>query len=147
MRRLCWPQSPKIEIFKIKTSLNVLKRLTDYLLVLKSARLEERINFAIQSLINWLSIHHCWWVLKITKFHVGESRSRIREIFACWVQNPGLLNPEYSSRNLESNYRLESGIPFHWRRIRNLVSEIQNLRREIQNPRMYWIPLPMGWFL
>ena len=29
--------------------------------------------------------------------------SRIRESFVCGIRNPGLWNPEYSSRNLESH--------------------------------------------
>ena len=36
--------------------------------------------------------------------------SGIREKFGCEIQNPGLWNPEYSSRNPESHWRLESRI-------------------------------------
>ena len=37
--------------------------------------------------------------------------SAIGENFACGIRNPGLWNPEFSSRNLESHWRLESRIP------------------------------------
>ena len=49
------------------------------------------------------------------------------ENFACGIRNPGLWNPEYSLRNQESHYRLES--------------RIQAPLKKIQNPRRTVIPL------
>ena len=67
--------------------------------------------------------------------------------FACGIQNPGLWNLEYSSRDLESHQRLESRIQVPltknlesstW----NLESGIRNLSwHGILNLRLNWIPL------
>ena len=56
----------------------------------------------------------------------------MREIFSCGIQNPGIWNLAYSSRNPESK--------FYWQR-RNPVPGIQNPWQGIQNPRLCWIPL------
>ena len=48
-------------------------------------------------------IPHPVWVLSI-------QIALIREIFACGILNPGLWNPENSSKNPESYWRLESRI-------------------------------------
>ena len=56
-----------------------------------------------------------------------------RKFFARGIQNLGLWNPEYISRNPESK--------FHWQRIRNPVPGIRNPWRGVQNPRLYWMPL------
>ena len=61
--------------------------------------------------------------------------SGIREIFACGIWNPGLWNPEYSSRNPESHQRLKSGIQ---------IPLTKNLESGIQNPRLSWILFYMG---
>ena len=39
-----------------------------------------------------------------------SANSEIREIFACGIQNPGLSNSQFSSRNPESPERLEPGV-------------------------------------
>ena len=41
--------------------------------------------------------------------------------FACGTRNPGLWNPEYSSRITESHLRLESGIQISLNRIREYL--------------------------
>ena len=53
--------------------------------------------------------------------------SGIEEKFACGIQNPGLWNPEYSSRNPESHKRLETRIqvPMTKTGIHYLESRIQ----------------------
>ena len=52
--------------------------------------------------------------------------SGIRENFACGIQNPGLWNPEYSSRNPESP---KDGIP----ESKYLESKIHDVESKIQD--------------
>ena len=79
--------------------------------------------------------------------------SRIRESFACGIrkttkfcferQNPGLWNPEYSSRNLEFTHDWNPEPKFHYQGIRNAVHGIWKLWRGIQKPRLF--PLINTW--
>ena len=62
----------------------------------------------------------------------------VRNIFACGIENPGLWDPEYSSRNPANDWNPES--KFHLQRLRNQLFGIQNPWRGIQNPRLSWIP-------
>ena len=58
----------------------------------------------------------------------GNTNSGIPETFSFGVRNPGLWNPEFSSRNPES-------------RIQAPLTRIQNRQRGIWNPRLSWITL------
>ena len=60
---------------------------------------------------------------------------------SCGVQNPGLWNLEYGSRNLDPTNNCNPDSKFHWQRIQNPVPGIQNTRRIIRNPGMSWIPI------
>ena len=81
----------------------------------------------------------------------GNPNSGMREIFACGIQNPAYFcreiripwpwNPEYSSRNPESLYRLESnpsttakesGIQFFESAIQDCLVEFPYVGREIE---------------
>ena len=62
----------------------------------------------------------------------------VRNIFACGIENPGLWDPEYSSRNPANDWNPES--KFHLQRLRNQLFGIRNPWRGIQNPRLSWIP-------
>ena len=73
--------------------------------------------------------------------HVRESGFRNPGNFCQW--NPGVWNPEYSCRNLESHWQLESGNRVPLEKIWNPVTGIRNPRRGIQNPWLSWIPLHM----
>ena len=55
---------------------------------------------------------------------------------SCGVQNPGLWNLEYGSRNLDPTNNCNPDSKFHWQRIQNPVPGIQNTRRIIRNPGM-----------
>ena len=87
-----------------------------------------RLEIAVCSL--WIC--HRWFEVSCKGIRIPESgkyllaESGIWEIFASGIQNPGVWNPEYSSRSPESHLRLESGIqiPLTW--IRNPVPEIVN---------------------
>ena len=80
-----------------------------------------------------------------------ESGFRIRKFFvfeiqnvgnvSCGVQNPGLWNLEYGSRNLDLTNNCNPDSKFHWQRIQNPVTGIQNTRRKIRNQGMSWIPV------
>ena len=80
-----------------------------------------------------------------------KSGFRIRKIFvfeiqnmgnvSCGVQNPGLWNLEYGSRNLDPTNNCNPDSKFHWQRIQNPVPGIQNTRHIIRNPGMSWIPI------
>ena len=80
-----------------------------------------------------------------------KSGFRIRKIFvfeiqnmgnvSCGVQNPGLWNLEYGSRNLDPTNNCNPDSKFHWQRIHNPVPGIQNTRHIIRNPGMSWIPI------
>ena len=61
--------------------------------------------------------------------------------FSCGVQNPGLWNLEYGSRNLDPTNNCNPDSKFHWQRIQNPVPGIQNTRRKIRNQGMSWIPI------
>ena len=61
--------------------------------------------------------------------------------FSCGVQNPGLWNLEYGSRNLDATNNCNPNSKFHWQRIQNPVPGIQNTRRKIRNQGMSWIPI------
>ena len=74
----------------------------------------------------------------------GNPDSAILEIFACGIWNPGPWNPEYSCRNPESQWQLESRIQVPLKKIWNPVTGIRNTWRGIQNPRLSWIPLDCG---
>ena len=73
--------------------------------------------------------------------------SVIRESFACGIRkttkfcferrNPGLWNPEYSSRNLEFTHDWNPEPKFHYQGIRNAVHGIWKLWRGIQKPRLF----------
>ena len=56
----------------------------------------------------------------------GTPDSAIQEIFACGIQNPGLWNLEYSSRNPESHWRLKSGIQYFESEMHGVESRIQD---------------------
>ena len=61
----------------------------------------------------------------------------MREIFACGIRNPGLQNPEYSSRiRNRTKSHLESRI-----QVPLTKTGIRSPRRGIQNPGLSWIPL------
>ena len=62
----------------------------------------------------------------------------VRNIFARGIENPGLWDPEYSSRNPANDWNPES--KFHLQRLRNQLFGIRNPWRGIQNPRLSWIP-------
>ena len=72
--------------------------------------------------------------------------SRIRESFACGIrnttkfcverQNPGLWNPEFSSRNLEFTHDWNPETKFHYQGVRNALHGIWKLWRGIQKPRL-----------
>ena len=55
--------------------------------------------------------------------------SGIHEIFTCGIWNPGLWDPEYSSRNSESHQGLESEINYLESGIHNMESRNQNCLR------------------
>ena len=76
-------------------------------------------------------LHALWWN------HGNFAQCKgIRENFAKGIRIPGFWNPEYSSRNPESQLRLEvlltnSGIRY--------LPAIRDPRLGIQNPRLSWI--------
>ena len=62
----------------------------------------------------------------------------------CKMQQICTWNPEYGSRNPESDYLINDWDPeskVHWQRIQNPVPGIRNPRRGNQNPRLSWFPL------
>ena len=79
--------------------------------------------------------------------------SGIRERFACGIRkttkfcferwNPGLWNPEYSSRNLEFTHDWNPEPKFHYQGIRNAVHGIWKPWRRIQKPRL--LPVINTW--
>ena len=88
---------------------------------------------AIQGLLNLTACKRGIWFLESGKFLLVESG--IREIFAFGIRNPGLLNPECSSRirnrtksHLESRIQVpltETGIQYLESGIRGVKSRIQ----------------------
>ena len=59
--------------------------------------------------------------------------------FACEIQNPGLWNPEYSSRITESNLRLESGIQISLNRIRKFgIHGVESRTQECLEMTLTW---------
>ena len=76
-----------------------------------------------------------------------------QEIFACGILNPGLWNPEYSSRNPESREIPSPSSTDKDSRIQYLESGIDGVESEIKvylglpsRPRLFksWIPLSTG---
>ena len=55
---------------------------------------------------------------------------RFQEIFACGIRNPGLWNPEYSSRNLEYLYDWDPEVSM----TKNLKSSSRNAEPMEWNP-------------
>ena len=75
-----------------------------------------------------------------------DSEAEERRIALCKGVESGILGigiriPEYSSRTPESINDWNPESKFYRQRIRNPVPGVQNARREIQNPRLSWIPL------
>ena len=82
---------------------------------------------------------------------LGNPYSRIWEIFAGGIRNrgkfyslkrnPGLWNPEYSSRNFGIPYTIGIQNPSSTDKDWRPVPAIPNPLHGIQNPRLSWIPL------
>ena len=68
---------------------------------------------------------------KKSSHHVGESGFQTRENCAWGIRNSGLWNPEYSSKNPESQQILEPRIQFHRQR---LEASTWNLESTVWNP-------------
>lgn len=83
-----------------------------------------------------------WWIesnvlfLEVFTFEV-RLRKLVTETGRMNSQSPayfGLWNPEFSSRNPESHWTLESRIKFYWQGMQDLVPGIQNPWRGFQSP-------------
>ena len=96
--------------------------------------------FRLAGFFNWPDVREsefqnpwnsCLCSVKSSKFVLRKSKS--------WS-----WNPEYSSGNPESDYRINDWNPeskFLWQRIQNPEPGIRNPLRGVQNPRLSWIPL------
>ena len=84
----------------------------------------------------------------IGKFFVEpRGPSGIRKYFARGIQNPGLWNPEYSSRNPKYHERIGIRNPSSPDKDWNPVPGMGHPRHGIQNPRLSWIPSHGATFL
>ena len=79
------------------------------------------------------------WIPESSKFLLVEFGIRKKLAVKSGILGFGIRNRAQGIRNPTNEWNPES--TFHWQRVLNQMPRIRNPWREIQNPRMSWIPL------